>query len=556
VTIVAFVALAWLLVTPGVAQAHAVLLDTDPADGAALDAGVGEVSLSFNEPVEVPSGGVRVFDADAERIDEGVIAGTDPATVRVALPDELDEGAYVVTWRIISLDSHVVGGVFSFTVGDDVAVDDDLLAALASDTDGAPVAAGIVRAGGYLATLLAAGAIAFGAAVTRRDTDRAAAGRLAVGAASVGVVLAVVALPVHAAALSGEPLLTAATSSAGWAEAANSSLGVGAIVRAVALAALALLAWLQLPRLIVGAVAAAALGSYLLDGHQRTIEPTWLMMAGDGLHLAAGAVWFGGLVLLVGAMRRRNIADDPLGAARLIARFSTMAMASFVGVATGGIAMSVVLLDRPSALYTTTYGLTLAAKVAIVAAVVALAAYNRQRLVPRIARLAVPAGGATDTLPDTSRTETATSAWNHLRRTVRYEAAGIVLAIGVTGFLVLLPPPAEIADGPIQQTLELTDELEVDLVVEPGEVGVNTVHAYVLDPNGRPATEATELEFELTYVPQGIGPIPIEPLFAGTGHWIASGDELAFPGEWQIDITVTEDRFTRHRTTTTVDIRD
>jgi copper transport protein len=48
---------------------------------------------------------------------------------------------------------------------------------------------------------------------------------------------------------------------------------------------------------------ALALGSFLLDGHQRSMEPVALLMAADAVHLTAGAVWFAGLVLLVPVLR-------------------------------------------------------------------------------------------------------------------------------------------------------------------------------------------------------------------------------------------------------------
>ena len=50
------------------AAAHAVLLEPRPADGTELEAPPEVVLLQFDEPVEVPPDGVRVYDQDADRV--------------------------------------------------------------------------------------------------------------------------------------------------------------------------------------------------------------------------------------------------------------------------------------------------------------------------------------------------------------------------------------------------------------------------------------------------------------------------------------------------------
>ena len=55
----------------GPAQAHAVLLRTEPAPQATLAGPPGVVRLQFSEAVEVDPGGIRVFDVDGRRVDRG-----------------------------------------------------------------------------------------------------------------------------------------------------------------------------------------------------------------------------------------------------------------------------------------------------------------------------------------------------------------------------------------------------------------------------------------------------------------------------------------------------
>src|SRR5690349_6651747 len=105
-----------LVLTAGPASAHANLLATSPGDGAHLDAAPPIVSLTFSEPISASLGAVKVFDQNAHRVDNGNVVARD-ATVTVGLESGVGDGAYTVTWRVISADSHPVRGAFTFTVG-------------------------------------------------------------------------------------------------------------------------------------------------------------------------------------------------------------------------------------------------------------------------------------------------------------------------------------------------------------------------------------------------------------------------------------------------------
>src|SRR4051794_2063353 len=117
VLVVALVALITVLaVTTAEASAHAILQASSPADGAHLDTAPASVSMTFNEPVSASLGSVRVFDGGGNRVDQGDVLARD-TTVSVGLKPGLGDGGYVVTWRVISADSHTVRGAFTFTVG-------------------------------------------------------------------------------------------------------------------------------------------------------------------------------------------------------------------------------------------------------------------------------------------------------------------------------------------------------------------------------------------------------------------------------------------------------
>lgn len=547
----AFAGLALLVVTavlvvanPSVAQAHAVLEEASPSDRSVLSEAPEQVRLRFNEPVTLPSGGLRVFDANADRIDEGTIDLGDAETIAVGLPDDLPDGGYVVTWRVISADSHPVAGVLTFTIGEVPEVDDALVSELFSGDDPITSILGpALRIIAYLGVLLAAGVLFAALIVTRRQGDRPRILRFARTGAVVGVIATLVAVPIQAMGMTGAGPLAIFRPDV-ITDLVASSFGQSTIVRLVWLAALLLFLARGAPLIPAVIAGGAATLSFVLDGHQRSGEPVWLLIIADSVHLGAAALWLGGLVVVAWLVRARRIEDDPVGAATVIARFSGAALWSLVAVTAAGVAMSWALVRTPRALFSTGYGTLLIVKVALVALVVLIAAYNRFRLVPSIVKH--------DVVP-TSR---AKAAWKQLRTTLVVEIAVVVVVFGVTGVLVTTQPAAEEAGviGAFQVVTDLSDDLEVEVIVDPNEVGLNAIHVYVLDDTGRPAAEVEELVLDLHYVPEDIGPFRTELFFAGTGHWLGNIETFRFPGEWEVEVIAGIDRFTEVRATVTVHV--
>jgi copper transport protein len=563
-------ALVTVLLVAGAARpaaAHAMLVSADPADRSRVPTAPSQVTLTFNEPVEAAADGVRVFDADTRRVDDGSWSGSEePTVVGVDLPDGLPDGGYVVTYRVVSADSHPITGALAFTVGEGEEVDDALVADLfgGAGSEWTGVVGPTLRGLGYLGTLVAAGAVLFAAWVASSPRDRTSARWLGARAAGLAAAVSLLAVPVQAVAVTGRSLPEVLRPGGGVGTTLlASSFGQSTLLRIFALSAL-WLAWRFTVRddrggarqhLVTGLAAAVAAGSFVLDGHQRTVEPTWVLVGADLVHLLGAAAWVGSLVLLAVAVRRRRLDDDPVGAARMVARFSRLALWSVLALTAAGVAMSAVLVRSPRALTSTGYGWTLVAKVVVVALVLAVAAYNRQRLVPAIAARLAPAGGSVDAEADAGATPPAAgdqlvarsgAAWHQLRTTLLLEVVGLALVLALTGFLVSQRPAAEAAGvtGVYETTAALTDELEVDLIVDPNRAGRNAIHVYVVDATGRPADDLDDLRLELTYLPEDIGPFELEPFFVGPGHWTATVDELAFAGEWQVRVVVGVDRFT------------
>lgn len=523
-------------------NAHAFLLHTDPEGGATLSSAPDRVTLTFNEPIEVPVGGLRVLDASADRIDLGLLERSEPTTVAVGLPEDLTDGSYIVAWRVISADSHPVAGVFTFRVGDA----DDVEATVLADALGGWQATTalrlgqLVRAVAYAASLVAAGAALVGWLLARDPDHRRTALSVAGTAALVGLGVALIGIPVQLVTVSGDP--SSLGSAVAWREVLASSFGTSTLVRSAALALLLIaLVGHQDRRSRHGLAAAAGLvaaASWVLDGHQRTVEPTWQLVGGGLLHLGAASVWLGGLVVLVSLVRGASRSSRPLQAATplalFVSRFSTLAAGTVLIVVAGGLAMAAPLVGSPEALPSTSYGRLLLFKVAATGVVLLVAGYNRFRLVPQVRR--DPSDG-----------------WRLLARTLRLETVLLAVVLAATGVLATTVPAVNEPGSAVlyRTNVELNEDITLQVWLDDRLEGRTTVHLFVVEPPPPPERAIEDLRLAFSYPAADLGPITVIP-FGDGNHFLASLEEVILPGDWEMEIIAGLDRFTEARTTVTL----
>lgn len=96
------------------ALAHTELAETVPADRAVVAAAPENVQLRFSEPVRLTALAVQQDGAAKQSL--GPLPAATTEEFSVALP-ALGDGHYVVTWRALSEDTHVMSGEFMFAVG-------------------------------------------------------------------------------------------------------------------------------------------------------------------------------------------------------------------------------------------------------------------------------------------------------------------------------------------------------------------------------------------------------------------------------------------------------
>ena len=101
------------LIFPLAALAHAKCLSTSPAAGAELAAAPKELTLDFNESVQLA---VLKLSSAGKEISVPHDSGASASHVVVPLP-ALSPGTYLVRWSALTVDDgHVVKGAFQFVI--------------------------------------------------------------------------------------------------------------------------------------------------------------------------------------------------------------------------------------------------------------------------------------------------------------------------------------------------------------------------------------------------------------------------------------------------------
>jgi len=113
-----FLVILVLLPTLAQLEAHAFLQRAEPGVGSKVQTSPSEVRIRFTENIEPAVSSIQVFDASGREVDKRDLHldRSDHALLHVSLP-RLGVGTYKVVWRVVSVDTHVTNGNFTFRVG-------------------------------------------------------------------------------------------------------------------------------------------------------------------------------------------------------------------------------------------------------------------------------------------------------------------------------------------------------------------------------------------------------------------------------------------------------
>lgn len=546
-----------VVVTSGPALAHATLIESSPYDLEQFDDPPSRIVLRFSEPVRAGRDTFRVFDADGEAVRTGTPVQRRNDEVTARLLESEARGAFVVTWRVTSLDAHPIQGAFTYQVGTSEsprslgALERDLLAGrTASSALG--VAYGIARWTLFLSlAVLVGGIVALAGLIPVARNSRGV--RVLAAGAWLGVLLATIGSIVVFGPYSAGGSIGDAIKLAELDTTIGQRFGQVALVRLAILVMIAPLlvvlfrspapgrpsnAWKAVAGIgVVGLALTLALAGHASSGDLATAAVVL-----DTIHVGAMGIWLGGLlvlcfVLLSHAQRVTAIED---GSAQ---RFSTVAFACVAALVTTGVLQAWRQTRSFDALVTTEYGRLLIVKVVIVIA--ALVVANRSRHIARRnddagvpsrwLRMARRSTGRESSSVDVDASELRSRA---LGRSVAVESVLLMVVLGVTALLVNAPPARtaaqETTSSPATFTLE-SRRLWVDVSVTPAAVGVNTIHLTALAIGGS-LNDVTEMRATLDLPDRRIGPLELTLQRLSASHYVAPNAAIPVAGDWRLTV--------------------
>lgn len=522
------------------ASAHAVLVSSDPPDGARVATQPAEVRLTFDESVGLIPAADEVISGAGERADTGrprlTAGGT---TIVIPLRPHLPDGTYSATWRVVSADTHIVSGSITFGIGVSPGAG---VAAPADHTRGIDVAANVAQGLGYAGLVALIGVLAAARMMwpwsQRRRRVRVLAwggwGALLFGTAATFL-------------LQGPRAANGSWSAVARLQDVSVTLGsvFGAelLARTALLFAVAPLLTARAGRALPGrrgdvlrsAAALVLLAAVAVTGHASVGSDGWLAVPAAIVHLAAMALWLGGLVMLwLVVLPALRDGSRTLTEARM-RRWSVTAYTCVVCLVVTGEYQAARQISPVQALWTTSYGITVLVKSGLVIAMLAAAALAH--------RLVVSPAAPEPTLPAVVRA---------VRRSARIEACIGAVVLAVTAVLVS-EAPARTAFGPPVTIAAPLGGDQVSVHVSTTRRGPQSITIHVLSPEGRPAP-AQSVTATLSSPDVAALNVTMNKTAADGSSWTSVAAVAPLPGTWTLTVNVALDEETAYTTSATYQV--
>jgi copper transport protein len=432
------------------ASAHNSFVASDPADGAQLVSVPARLTLTFAKDVGLEELQVDFTDATGVRssLNGFSYAPAGKAVVLVPVPPQA-AGAVSFRWKLVASDGHTVSGRVGLTINPPpvdappttvaVAVAFDSIAPNPAVTTTATTTAAdvlpsvrapalssvgtvgttfrwLLRLAAFVGLLVLAGSIVTSAVLWG-------------GAWAVPLVRKIAAWGVGLVMGSTLLLLVLFRSEVGSLKVLlNTSYGLALALRLILLPVVAVYLFTWFPDddikrwSWVGGMLAAVAATWSWSGHPRSLRWPLIGVPLDLVHLVAACVWIGGLVVLGVVVMRSAAVEEQVAAVKA---FAPIASRSVTALVVTGVLQTFRIDRGPGALFTTTHGRLLLAKIVLLGLMLYVANVNRTRVATRL------------------RAKHPTRALRTmLQRAMVTEAAVGVFIMAVTAILIVNSPPS------------------------------------------------------------------------------------------------------------------
>ena len=218
-----------------------------------------------------------------------------------------------------------------------------------------------------------------------------------------------------------------------------------------------------------------------------------------------------------------------------VRRFSTLALMCVLLLVVSGLAQAWRQVGELGAIFTTHYGQLLLGKVGLLAVILGFAAVSRAKVHSQLTSAVTSAGGSA------------------LARSVRAETALGVAVVAITAVLVATTP-ARLAYRPIQERTVTAGPVTVQLTAVPDGAHTIDLHLYAFGSNGLP-TDVLGMRADADMPARHLGPITMDLIHVGTGHFIANRVLLPRAGTWTLHLYVRAGEFDSYPAATRLTVR-
>jgi copper transport protein len=496
---------------------HASLVGTEPATRSVVATAPKTLRLSFNEPVTPLVLKLVWAEAQGTFLTRYKLEGS---LLVVEAPPDMQPGTHVLSWRVISADGHPIGGTIAFSIG--------------ASSPGAPpqpdevydpparAAFWIVKLVIYLGLFVGVGGAFAGRWLAGRHTTHGFPSYIVRSALLVGLLAVPLSVGLQGLDALGAQL-TQLTSPVVWQTGFNTSWGKTVVIAAIALVAGTCAIAIRRPPLARAFGLAGLIGIGLAlaaSGHASAASPQGLTAPAVALHALGVAFWTGSLLPLAAVMTK-----DIDRAVEALHRFSRIIPVVLAAIILSGAFLAVVQVERVEALWSTTYGRVLVAKLGVVAALLAIAACNRFVLTRQINR-------------------GQTRARFSLVRAILVELVLLTSAFGLVATWRFTPPPRAIAAAAAEPAVLAfhTASAFANIAFAPARAGRITVSMIVMTGNFEPL-DAKAVTVTVANPLAGVEPIARSAYRPGDGSWRIEALTLPVPGLWsaRVDVLMPDD---------------
>lgn len=564
-----------ILLAPTTADAHALLVRSDPKQNDQLRIAPSIVTAYFSEALDTHLSSLQVVDGAGERADDGnTTFGPEPERMQIGIDGTLDPAYYTVIWETLSaVDGHLFKGFYPFTVlnPDGSAPAGQAFQGVSTGGTTASPDTVAVRWLRLLGIAALVGTLAFFSFVVRpslgeidepwrtrwRDTARRRVLRVALLAAAVLAGVAIGELYLQLDQVGGLSDLG---------DVLSNDWGQRFIQRQVVLAGmivaigLAHYLWrrdrdgLGDAAVLVALVGGAAYVLLIaLVSHGDALPGKFWAVSADFLHILAASVWIGMLAQLAWLLvwLRQDMppnARTTLQASHLQC-FGVIAATSVIILLATGVANAVAEIPDWSSLIDTAYGRALLVKLGILGALLLAAATNAFYLRPRI-------------VEESDEGRPADDLRRRMNVAIRIELLLGAAVLCAAAVLVLYPTSRQIRDAEAfekastsaivgfeeqQPTGGGPTDIAIDLTVSPNAPGQNSFRAFIF-PLGDQAISTVpgetgeivkvQLRFAFHGENSGIASVDMDPVEGNALAFKAVGPYLGKAGTWDVDAVV------------------